>query len=153
MKLHLATPVALAALTLAFAAVAADPRTPADPQAESIVAGSAVTNDELAALANEVNLAAWTQAASSRDFTTIDETWVSVYSPKDPVGEARNWTPQVAAARALAASATKAGHKRWLDLFIKAGEAVARNDGIQFVAAVRALETGSAGARLAVVTN
>ncbi len=149
MNPHLITLTALAALTLA--GVASDAGMPADPQAESIVRG-AVTNEELSALANEVNLPAWTQVATSRDFTTIDESWVAVYSPKDAVGEARNWSPQVATARSLAARATKASQKRWLGLFIRAGEAIAKKDAVQFVAAVRALENDGPSGQIAFAT-
>ena len=77
----------------------------------------AVTADDLSFLGAEVNLDTWEQVAaigSFRDkpekrgtgglvvtkaFNALEENWTSVYSPKDPVGEQRNWDVQVAKAR------------------------------------------------------
>jgi hypothetical protein len=126
--------------------------TPADTDAESVVRG-AVSNEELTALANDVNLAAWTQLAASRDFTTIEEGWVAVYSPKDPVGAARNWSVQVQAARSLTVRASGASQKRWLSLFIRAGEAVGRKNTDQFTAALRALQSDSQPGSIAFVSD
>lgn len=144
--------LALASISIGVAVLRAETGAPSDMQAESIVSGT-VTGEELAALANDVNLPAWTQLAMGRDFTTIEEGWVAVYSPKDAVGAARDWKAQVKVARALAVRTSTAGQKRWLDLFIKAGEAVGRRDGMQFTAALRALESDSPAGRIALAAN
>ena len=117
-----------------------------------------VGDDEIAALANEVNLETWAAVASigsfrdksekrgsgglvtTKAFNAIEENWPTVYSPKDPVGEARNWTEQLAHARALVERNPQFMQRRWLDLFIKAGEAVARRDSNEFALAVRELK-------------
>ena len=131
--------IALASLTFGAFAFAAAP----------------VANEELSALANDVNLSAWVQVAASPDFATIEEGWVAVYSPKDAVGMARDWDLQLAQARSLATRATQPRQKRWLQLFIKAGEAVARKDSVRFIASVRSLgrEIAAPGGTLAVNAN
>lgn len=130
--------------------------TAAAPVKAAPVLASATTLDEdLAALANEVNLSTWEQIASMASFrdraekrgsgglvvtkgaNALSQTWVSVYSPKDPVGVAGNWDAQVTKARALQERSTQFIQKRWLDLFIQAGEAVAKRDSDEFAAAVR----------------
>jgi hypothetical protein len=126
--------------------------------------GSPITDEELASLATEVNLETWAQIAaigSFRDkpekrgagglvvtkaFNAIDENWVSVYSPKDPVGATGNWNEQVTRARALQERTTQFLHRRWLELFIKAGEAVARRDSNEFAQHVRELKRSRATA-------
>jgi hypothetical protein len=117
-----------------------------------------VTDEDLAALANEVNLDTWAQAAaigSFRDkpekrgqgglvatkaFNAIEENWVSVYSPKDSVGQTGNWDTQVSHARALEERAAQFVQKRWLEVFIKAGEALGRRDSNEFALLVRELK-------------
>jgi hypothetical protein len=141
--------LALAALSFGAAAVRADA---VDRASESMVAGT-VTSDDLAALANEVNLSAWTQLATGRDFSTIEENWALVYSPKDEVGAARDWRPQVSVARSLAARAASAGQRRWLGLFVQAGEAVGRKDAAKFTAALRALSGEAPASRSALASN
>lgn len=140
--------LALASISIGAGSLRADADAAAEVQVESIVSG-VLTADELAALANEVNLPAWTQLAITRNFTTIEEGWASVYSPRDAVGVARDWSAQVKMARLLTARANKATQRRWLELFIKAGEAVSRNDAIQFTAALRAMESESSPDRIA----
>jgi hypothetical protein len=116
-----------------------------------------VTDEDLAALANEVNLESWAQAAAVGSFqdrpekrdaaglvtskacNAIEENWVSVYSPKDAVGKAGNWDEQAARARRMQERAAPYAQKRWLDEFIKAGEAVARRDSNQFALLVQDL--------------
>lgn len=133
------------------------------PQAETAVApepaaAGPVTDAEMEALANEVGLDAWTQAAaigSFRDkpekrgagglvvtkaFNAIEENWVTIYSPKDAVGVAGNWQEQVARARELEARSPQFMQRRWLELFIKAGDAVTRRDSNEFAAALRELK-------------
>jgi hypothetical protein len=66
-----------------------------------------------------------------------------VYSPKDAVGAAGNWNEQVARARVLAARTPQFMQKRWLELFIRAGEAVARRDSNEFAVALRELKRSS----------
>lgn len=124
----------------------------AGSQAESIVT-SAVTGDELAALANDVNLPAWAQLALSPSFTSIEEGRVAVYSPKDAVGTARDWDTQVKVARHLAGRTRTPGQRHWLNLFIKAGEALARKDALRFASAVRALESEPWVGRIAIAGN
>jgi hypothetical protein len=119
-----------------------------------------VSSDELLGLANDVNLETWVQVTaigSFRDkpekrgsgglvvtkaFNALDETWVTVYSPKDPVGQAGNWNEQVARARAMQERTPQFMQKRWLELFIKAGEAVARRDSAEFALNIRELKRG-----------
>jgi hypothetical protein len=140
--------LALASISIGALTLRAEPRAPA----ESSVRG-AVANDDLAALANDVNLPAWTQLASSRSFTTIEEGWVAIYSPKDAVGAARDWSAQLKVARSFAGRTRTSGQRHWLDLFIKAGEAVGRQDAPQFTAALRALESDSPSGRIALAAN
>lgn len=120
-----------------------------------------VTDEELDALANEVSLETWTQVAaigSFRDkperrgagglvvakaFNAIEENWVSIYSPKDTVGAAGNWNTEVARAKVLLARAPQFMQKRWLELFIRAGDAVARRDSNEFAAALKELKRSS----------
>jgi hypothetical protein len=122
------------------------------------VAGATVTDEEIAGLANEVNLEVWGQVTaigSFRDkpekrgtgglvvtkaFNALEENWASVYSPKDVVGQAGNWDAQLAGARALLARPTQFVKKRWLESFIKAGEAVAARDSNEFAAHVREMK-------------
>lgn len=117
-----------------------------------------VTDEELDQLANEVNLEAWTQISaigSFRDkpekrgagglvvtkaFNALEENWVSVYSPKDPVGSARNWDSQVIKAKSLQTRATQFMQKRWLETFVQAGEAVSRRDSNEFATILRELK-------------
>lgn len=120
-----------------------------------------VTVEDIATLANEVNLDTWQQIAaigSFRDraekrgsgglvvtkaFNALEENWVSVYSPKDPVGAAGNWDRQLVRARELQASAHQFIQRRWLEVFIKAAEAVARRDSNDFALQVRELKRSS----------
>jgi hypothetical protein len=122
------------------------------------VATGALTGEELSALANEVNLETWAQVAAigsfrdkpekrgsgglvvTKGFNALDENWVSVYSPKDPVGQAGNWNEQVTRAKAFQERPQQFMQKRWLELFIKAGEAVARRDSSEFAMSVRELK-------------
>lgn len=117
-----------------------------------------VTDEELAALANDVNLETWVQVAgigsfrdkaekrgvgglvTSKAFNALDETWVTVYSPKDPVGEARNWDEPVSRAKQILARNPQFLQRRWLEAFVKAGEAVARRDSTEFALLVRELK-------------
>jgi hypothetical protein len=117
-----------------------------------------VKDEDLAALANEVNLDTWVQAAALASFqdqpdkrdasgavttkaaNAIEENWVAVYSPKDAVGEAGNWDAQTVRARQMHERAIQYVQKRWLELFIKTGEAVARRDSSQFAHLVRELQ-------------
>jgi hypothetical protein len=133
--------------------------------------GSAITDEELATLAAEVNLDTWAQIAaigSFRDkpekrgagglvvtkaFNAIDENWVSVYSPKDQVGAIGNWNEQITRARALQERTTQFLHRRWLELFIKAGEAVARRDSNEFAQRVRELKRSRATASAETTRN
>ncbi|MDB6149544.1 MAG: hypothetical protein JWQ44_992 [Chthoniobacter sp.] len=126
-----------------------------------------VTDDQLEALANEVNLEAWTQVAaigSFRDkpekrgpgglvvtkaFNALDENWVSVYSPKDPIGAAGNWNEAIARARLLQARTPQFMQKRWLELFLKAGEAVAQRDSAEFAATLREMKRNASTAQTA----
>ncbi|MHA3774052.1 hypothetical protein ACXR0O_21195 [Verrucomicrobiota bacterium sgz303538] len=118
---------------------------------------SSITADDIIALANEVGLDTWGQVTaigSFRDrpekrgtgglvvtkaFNALEENWVTVYSPKDPVGQAGNWDPQVAKARHFLAQTGQFMQRRWLENFIKAGEAVARRDSNEFALLVREL--------------
>ena len=131
--------LALASILIGVAEADAESGTAADPQIESTATG-VVIGEELTSLANEVNLWTWTQLARSRDLTAIEESWVVVYSPKDPVGVARDWGTQVKRARSLNTRTATSVQKRWLGLFIKAGEAVERKDTAQFTVALHALE-------------
>lgn len=142
----------IALASISFAAGHLHAEVLADLQAESLVLG-AVSNDELAALSNAVNLPAWIQLAMGGDFSTIEEHWAAVYSPKDSVGAARDWSGQTTEARSLAARATHAGQKRWLGLFIKAGEAVGRKNAPQLTTALRALEAAAPSDRTALAAN
>lgn len=117
-----------------------------------------VTADEIAALANDVNLETWANVASigsfrdkaekrgpgglivAKAFNAIEENWATVYSPKDPVGMAGDWTEQTARAKALVERNPQFIQRRWLDHFIRAGEAVSRRDSNEFAAAVRELK-------------
>ncbi len=117
-----------------------------------------VTDEDLASLANEVSLETWVQAAAigsfrdkaekrgsgglvtNKGFNAISENWVTVYSPKDPVGQAGNWDAQVARARALKEHPIQFVQKRWVEAFIKAGEAVSKRDSNQFALLVRELK-------------
>jgi hypothetical protein len=117
-----------------------------------------VTDEELAALANDVNLETWAQVAAigsfrdraekrgagglvtSKAFNALEETWVTVYSPKDPVGEARNWDEPVSRAKQILARNPQFLQRRWLEGFVKAGEAVARRDSTEFAVLVRELK-------------
>ncbi|MEA3212519.1 MAG: hypothetical protein QOE70_5576 [Chthoniobacter sp.] len=130
----------------------------AQPNAAQPELNGPVTDEEIEALANEVNLDVWTQIAaigSFRDkpekrgtgglivtkaFNALEENWVTVYSPKDSVGMARDWNAQVARAWLLEARPTQFMQKRWLDLFIKAGEAVSRKDSNEFALTLRELK-------------
>jgi hypothetical protein len=76
----------------------------------------------------------------TKAFNAIEENWVSVYSPKDTVGQAGNWDAQIARAKALQERAPQFLQKRWLAVFIKAGEAIARRDSNEFALLVRELK-------------
>ncbi|MGB8168824.1 MAG: hypothetical protein WCF18_15105 [Chthoniobacteraceae bacterium] len=78
MKMRRTTAIALASISIGAAIL----RVGTAAEADSIVAG-VVTRDDRTALANDVNLPAWTRLALSRDFTSIEEGWVAVSSPKD----------------------------------------------------------------------
>lgn len=124
-------------------------------------ANGPVADEELDALANEVSLETWTQIAaigSFRDkperrgagglvvvkaFNAIEENWASVYSPKDTVGAAHDWSAQVARARGMLARGPQFMQKRWLELFVRAGEAVARRDSNEFGATLREMKRSS----------
>lgn len=139
------------------AEVKVEPKSAAPAVAES-AAAAPVTDAEIDTLANEVSLEAWTQAASigsfrdkpekrgpgglvvTKAFNAIEENWVTIYSPKDAVGTSGNWQEQVARARELEARSPQFMQRRWLELFIKAGDALARRDSNEFAAAVRELK-------------
>lgn len=143
--------------------------------AEAAAPKAPVTEEELAALATAVNLETWSEAVaigSFRDkagkrgsgglvvkekFNAIEENWDSVYSAENPVGAAKNWDAQVAAARAMIERNPQFMQRRWLDLFIKAGEAVQRRDSNEFAGAVREMKrsrlTASTGANPATSAN
>ena len=119
---------------------------------------TAVSDEEIVSLSNEVNLEAWSHVASigsfrdkpekrgtgglvvTKSFNAIEENWASVYSPKDAVGQSGNWSGPLAKARAMQARPVQFLQKRWLDAFIKAGEAVAVRDSGEFAAQVRDLK-------------
>jgi hypothetical protein len=121
-------------------------------------AAAPVSDEEIAALANEVNLETWAQIASigsfrdkpekrgtgglvvTKAFNAIEENWVSVYSPKDSVGEARSWSVQLAKAKALETRPVQFLQKRWLENFIKAAEALEQRDSNEFALFVRELK-------------
>ena len=125
---------------------------------DAVPAVSPVTDDEIAALANDVNLETWATVASigsfrdkaerrgagglvvAKAFNAIEENWPTVYSPKDAVGAAGNWSEQMERAKALVERNPQFLQRRWLDLFIKAGDAVARRDSNEFAQAVRDLK-------------
>ena len=132
----------------------------AKPGAVTSSVGS-VSDEEIANLAREVNLEAWLQVAtigSFRDkaekrgtgglvvtkaFNAIGENWASVYSEKDAVGQAGDWSASLAKARVLQTRPIQFLHKRWLDSFIKAAEAVAARDSAEFAAHIRDLKRAS----------
>lgn len=117
-----------------------------------------VSDEEIASLSNEVNLEAWAHVASigsfrdkpekrgtgglvvTKAFNAIEENWASVYSPKDAVGQAGDWSGPLAKARAFQSRPIQFLQKRWLDSFIKAAEAVAVRDSNEFAANVRDLK-------------
>ena len=117
-----------------------------------------VSDEEIASLSNEVNLEAWAHVASigsfrdksekrgtgglvvTKAFNAIEENWASVYSPKDAVGQAGDWSGPLAKARAFQARPVQFVQKRWLDSFIKAAEAVAVRDSNEFAAQIRDLK-------------
>ena len=127
----------------------------ADAQAQT---AGPVSDEELAGLSNEVNLEAWAHVASigsfrdkpekrgsgglvvTKAFNAIEENWVSVYSPKDVVGQAGDWSGPLAKARAFQARPAQFLQKRWLDSFIKAAEAIAVRDSNEFAVNVRELK-------------
>lgn len=149
---------------------AAETRAAAEARAlaEAKVLAGPLADEELASLANEVNLEVWAQVSgigSFRDkaekrgpgglvvtkaFNALDENWVSVYSPKDPVGQAGHWNEQTARAKAMSERTQQFMQKRWLELFIKAGNAVARRDSTDFAVTLRDLKRshGSLTSRL-----
>ncbi|HEX8312742.1 MAG TPA: hypothetical protein VF614_15575, partial [Chthoniobacteraceae bacterium] len=137
--------------------------TVANTKADAAPAVAAATNaplseEELSGLASEVSLDTWAQVAaigSFRDkpekrgvgglvvtkaFNALDENWTSVYPESNLVGQARDWSEQVARAKALQSRTTQFMQRRWLELFIKAGEAVARRDSNEFALCVRELK-------------
>ena len=117
-----------------------------------------VSDEEIATLSNEVNLEAWAHVASigsfrdkpekrgtgglvvTKAFNAIEENWASIYSPKDAVGQAGDWSGPLAKARAFQARPVQFLQKRWLDSFIKAAEAVAVRDSGEFAAQIRDLK-------------
>ena len=117
-----------------------------------------VSDEEIAALANEVNLEVWEQATtipSFRDrpekrgagglvvtkaFNAIEENWASVYSPKDAVGQAGDWSAQLAKARQLQGRPIQFLQKRWIETFIKAAVALGERDSNEFAANIRELK-------------
>ncbi len=131
-----------------------------------------VSDEEIAGLAAAVNLETWSQVAaigSFRDrpekrgsgglvvtkaFNAIEENWASVYPAEHPLGMVLSWSTQVAAAKALMSQNPQFLQKRWLERFIRAGEAIERRDSNEFATAIRelkkstltasALNTGSA---------
>ena len=132
--------------------------TPVPNPVSAAVAAAVLAEEELALLSTEVNLDTWAQIAaigSFRDkaekrgagglvvtkaFNALEENWVSVYSLKHPIGAAGNWNEQLAKARTMQARTTQFMQKRWLELFVKAGEAVARRDSNEFAVTVRELK-------------
>jgi hypothetical protein len=126
--------------------------------AEPETATAPVADEELAVLANDVSLDTWAQVTAfgsfrdkpekrgtgglvtAKGFNAITENWVTVYSPKDAVGSAGNWDAQVAAAKAMLARNPQFVQQRWIEAFIKAGEAVARRDSNEFALLVRELK-------------
>ncbi len=127
-----------------FAAIRAAAEAKALAEARAI---PTVSDEDLAALASEVSLDIWQQVAaigSFRDkpekrgsgglvvtkaFNALDENWVTVYSPKDPVGEAWNWSGQVAKAKGLLERSPQFMQRRWLE-FVRQGRRSRR--GTQF---------------------
>lgn len=125
--------------------------------ASAATLASTVTSEDLAFLAAEVSLGTWEQVASissfrdkpekrgtgglvvTKAFNALEENWPSVYPPKDVVGERGNWDEQVAKARQLLLQTTVFMQRRWLENFIKAGEAVARHDSNEFATMIREL--------------
>ena len=121
-------------------------------------APSTLTDEEIASLANEVNLEAWTHVASigsfrdkpekrgtgglvvTKAFNAIEENWASVYSPKDAVGQAGDWSIPLAKAREMQARPIQFLQKRWLESFVKAAEAVASRDSGEFATHIRDLK-------------
>ena len=133
-----------------------------------------VADEDLGSLANEVSLETWAQVAAigsfrdkpdkrgpgglvvTKGFNALEENWASVYSPKDPVGTAGHWNEQLGRARVLVGRNPQFLQRRWLELFIKAGEAVARRDSTEFALAVRELKRSPlslAGAGTATASN
>lgn len=114
-----------------------------------------VVDTDLANLAAEVSLDTWSQVAgitSFRDkperrgtgglvvtkaFNALEENWATVYGTKSPVGTAGAWEGQLTRARAMQERTTQFVQRRWLELFIKAGEAVARRDSNEFATLIR----------------
>lgn len=137
------SPRSLLALALTFLTCGvgafADESTPAATVSRESKILAVTPSEELSALANVVNLPAWTQVAASADFASIEEHWSAIYSPRDDVGSARNWSAQLAQARAVGPKLTTSEQRRWLDLFLQAGEAIARQDAPRFASAVRGL--------------
>ncbi len=77
----------------------------------------------------------------TKAFNALEENWVSVYSPRDPVGQAHDGdAAPLAKAKALEGRPVQFLQKRWLATFIKAAEAVAVRDSNEFAAAVRELK-------------
>ena len=121
-------------------------------------AATPVSDEEIASLSNEVNLEAWAHVASigsfrdkpekrgpgglvvTKAFNAIEENWASVYSPKDAVGQAGDWSGPLAKGRAFQARPIQFVQKRWVDSFIKAAEAIAVRDSNEFATHVRDLK-------------
>ena len=119
---------------------------------------SPVADEEIASLANDVNLEAWAHIASigsfrdkpekrgtgglvvTKAFNAIEENWASVYSPKDVIGQAGDWSAALAKAKAMQARPVQFLQKRWLDSFVKAAEAVAARDSGEFAIHIRDLK-------------
>ncbi|MEO8353049.1 MAG: hypothetical protein ABI680_15065 [Chthoniobacteraceae bacterium] len=117
-----------------------------------------VTDEEIASLAAAVNLEIWSQVASigsfrdkgekrgsgglvvTKAFNAIEENWASVYGEDHPLGAIRSWSTQVAAAKALLERNPQFLQRRWLERFIRAGEAVEKRDSNEFATAIRELK-------------
>ena len=108
-------------------------------KAEPSVLGT-VSSGELTVISDDANLTAWIQLAKGQALNPLEESWSAIYSPKDKVGVAGNWRVQLTQARSLAARATHPNQKRWLNLFIRACEAVERRDAPRFSSALCGLE-------------
>jgi hypothetical protein len=117
-----------------------------------------VSDDEIASLAAAVNLETWSQVASigsfrdkaekrgsgglvvAKAFNAIEENWASVYPEEHPLGAVRSWAAKVALAKGLLGRNPQFLQRRWLERFIRAGEAVEKRDSNEFATAIRELK-------------